>query len=141
MAIYTELTDLLEEIQRDDIGSWVIDRKNDGSLGHPIQVPYVSYSELVIKFMDTVYSFERNHPEYGLNSYRDILERHGIKWNNSSMEAADAANLDGVCVMALLLGAIRAERFCEGALLAFFKGGSIQRWLERLREIDEGGKE
>lgn len=39
--------------------------------------------------------------------------------------------------MALLLGAVRAERFCDGALLGFFEDGSIRRWLVRLREIDE----
>ena len=41
--------------------------------------------------------------------------------------------------MALLLGAVRAERFCDGALLGFFEDGSIRRWLLRLREIDNGG--
>lgn len=50
-----------------------------------------------------------------------------------------AFNKDGICVMALLLGAVRTERFCDGALLGFFQKGSIQRWLERLKEIDGGG--
>ena len=40
--------------------------------------------------------------------------------------------------MALIIGAIRAERFCNGALLGFFKDGSITKWLSRLKEIDEG---
>lgn len=55
------------------------------------------------------------------------------------MDAVDIADKDGICVMALLLGAVRAERFCDGALFGFFKRGSIQRWLERLKEIDVGG--
>jgi hypothetical protein len=49
------------------------------------------------------------------------------------------SDLDGQAVMALLLGAVRAERFCDGALLGFFEDGSIRRWLLRLREIDNGG--
>ncbi|MFQ8599328.1 MAG: DUF6508 domain-containing protein [Oscillospiraceae bacterium] len=37
-------------------------------------------------------------------------------------------------VMALIM-AVRAERFCDGALLGFFKDGSIRKWLERLKEV------
>lgn len=40
--------------------------------------------------------------------------------------------------MALIIGAIRAERFCNGALLGSFEDGSIRKWLERLKEIDGG---
>lgn len=137
--IYTELTDMLDVIQQDEAGEWIIDRENDGTPEHPIQMPYVSYSGIVKKFMDAVYTFDKDHPEYGLNRYSDILERNGIKWGSDSMDVVDVADKDGICVMALLLGAVRAERFCDGALLGFFKRGSIQRWLERLKEIGAGG--
>ena len=137
--IYTELTAIFDVIQQDEAGEWIIDRENDGTPEHPIQMPYVSYSGIVKKFMDAVYTFYKDHPEYGLNRYSDILERNGIKWGSESMDAVDVADKDGICVMALLLGAVRAERFCDGALLGFFKRGSIQRWLERLKEIDAGG--
>ena len=136
--MYEALTDILGELPQGEYGSWIIDRENDGSPEHPIQMPFVSYSGLVRKFMDVVYSFEESHPEYGLNRYSDILEQNGIKWGSVSMDAVDVADKDGVCVMALLLGAVRAERFCDGALLGFFEKGSIQRWLERLKEIDGG---
>ena len=134
--MYEGLTDILRELPQGEYGSWIIDHENDGSPEHPIQMPFVSYSGLVRKFMDAVYTFEKNHPEYGLNRYRDILEQNGIKWGSVSMDAVDVSGKDGICVMALLLGAVRAERFCDGALLGFFQKGSIQRWLERLKEID-----
>ena len=53
------------------------------------------------------------------------------------MEGADVSALDGKTVMALLVGAVRAERFCDGALLGFLESGCIGRWLRRLRQIDE----
>jgi len=34
------------------------------------------------------------------------------------------------------LGAIRAERFCDGALLSFLKDGYLTAWLKRLKDID-----
>lgn len=136
VEMYEGLTDILRELPQGEYGSWIIDRENDGSPENPIQMPFVSYSEIVRKFMDAVFTFEKNHPEYGLNRYRDILEQNGIEWGSVSMDAVDVSGKDGICVVALLLGAVRAERFCDGALLGFFQKGSIQRWLECLKEID-----
>ena len=39
-------------------------------------------------------------------------------------------------MLALILGAFRAERFCGGALKSFLEKGCIQKWLKRLEEID-----
>ena len=83
-------------------------------------------------------SFVDNHPELCLTRYADILERAGLEWGSESMEGADVSALDGKTVMALLVGAVRAERFCDGALLGFLESGCIGRWLQRLRQIDEG---
>ena len=52
------------------------------------------------------------------------------------MKDADISSMDAKGVIALLIGAVRAERFCDGALLEFFEEGYILRWLERLAEID-----
>lgn len=57
------------------------------------------------------------------------------------MPGADVSELDGQAVMALLLRAVRAERFCDEALLGFFEDGSVKRWLLRLREIDDKGSD
>lgn len=138
IKMYEELTDFLGELPQGEYGHWIMDHKNDGSPEHPIQMLFVLYSGLVRKFMDAVFSFAENHPEHGLNQYRDILEQNGIEWGSAAMDAVDVSDKDGICVMALLLGAVRAERFCDGALLVFFQRGSIQRWLERLKEIDGG---
>jgi len=73
-----------------------------------------------------------------LNRYGDILNQNGLKWGSKSMSTADVSNLDAQCIMALITGAVRAERFCDGALLGFFKDGSIRKWLERLKELDNG---
>ncbi|WP_373738269.1 DUF6508 domain-containing protein [Jeotgalibaca porci] len=52
------------------------------------------------------------------------------------MKDADVSSLNAQCVLALLMGAVRAERFCDGALLDFFKSGYILKWLERLQNIE-----
>lgn len=51
--------------------------------------------------------------------YDDTLNAAGIKWGSDYMKAADVANMDAKTVIALLIGAVRVERFCDGALLSF----------------------
>ena len=135
--MYKSLTDFLPMLEDDEIGNWVIDRVNDGTLEHPIQMPFVNYTRIVREVEDAIYDFEQNHPEYELNRYGNIMEANGIEWGIDSMSDKDVSELDGKCVMAMLMFAVRAEQLCDGALLAFCKKGYIKKWLERLKEIDE----
>ena len=137
--MYEKLTSLLEDIKTDSIGKWIVDKENDGSLEHPIQMPFVVYSRVVRQFERVVYNFEEEHPEFELNQYGSILERYDIKWETQSMSTVDVSKMDGQGVMALIMAAVRAERFCDGALKEFFENGSIDKWLLRLKEIDEKG--
>ncbi len=52
------------------------------------------------------------------------------------MKNADDSNLNAKCVLALIMGSVRAERFCDGALLDFFNSGCILKLLERLNRIE-----
>lgn len=123
-------------IQADSIGEWVIDKENDGTPEHPIQMPFVDYYEMVHNFIDDVYTFEESNKDMELSRYGDILKDNGLEWGTESMKNADVPNLNAQCVFALIMGAVRAERFCDGALLGFFKSGCILKWLERLNSIE-----
>lgn len=136
MGIYDTLIGFIDKLKDDLIGEWIIDRENDGTMEHPIQMPFVEYSAVVRAFEKAVYVFDEEHPEFELNRYGEILKQYDIDWGVDSMSSADVSALDGQAVMALLIGAVRAERFCDGALNTFFKNGSIERWLLRLKEID-----
>ena len=136
MGAYKVLTDYLPYIGNDDFGEWIIDRKSKGTAEDPIQMPYVSYSAMVRHFVGDVYEFMENHPEYILNHYQAILKANDIVWEKESMQDADISAFDGKCVMALIMGAVRADRFSEGALLSFFRSGTIAKWLLRLKEIN-----
>ncbi len=109
-----------------------------GSLEHPIQFPFVNYSESVTAFVKAVYRFVDTHPAMDIRNYSAILEEAGLKWDYTVMSNADVTGLTGRTLMALILGAIRADRFCEGTLLSFFNEGHIIKWLQRLKQIDLG---
>jgi len=135
--VYKRLTDYFPQIKDIEFGKWYPEKQTgDGSLERPFQMPFVVYDDIVEGLIREVYHFEKENPEYGLNRYHEILEKHNIRWDDQEMTNADVSAMDGQGVMALLLAAIRAERFCDGALLDFLKKGCIQKWLERLEELD-----
>ena len=137
--MFESLTKHLPAIEKaEGFGNWVVDRESKGTMDDSIQMPYVSYGMTVTDVEQAIYAFVDEHPEYELTRYSDILERYGLKWDGRVMSEADVSELDEQVVMALLLGAVRAERFCDGALLGFFEDGSVKRWLLRLKEIDDG---
>lgn len=134
---FASLTKYLSQLDKHHISTWITDRESDGTPEHPIQMPFVDYSDMVHRFIDDVYEYVETCKDLELNRYGEILERNGLEWGES-MSAADVSTLDAQCVMALIVGAVRAERFCDGVLLGFFRDGSIQKWLTRLKEIDGG---
>ena len=115
---------------------WVINTENDGKSEHPTHFPFVNYSRLIIEFEQEFYQFSDVHPEYELTCYGGILEKNGLKWDSEEMRSTEPSSLDEQGVLALIMGAIRAERFCDGALLGFLEDGSLTAWLNWLKDID-----
>ena len=135
LSQFNILTNYIPMLQGDDIGEWVIDKENDGTAEHPIQMPYVNYSETVRRFIEDVYTFAEQHQEMELTRYSEILKENGIEGGTNDMENVDISNVNAQCVLALIMGVLRAERFCEGVILDFFKNGTIVKWLERLERL------
>ena len=136
MKKFNELTKYIPKLEGDNFGQWVIDEVNDGSPEHPIQMPYTLLDDVADDFMDSLIKFCREHPEYEDEGYHDTLKENGIEWSQEDMESADVSNADAKLIIALLTAAWRADRFCEGVLLAFFNSGAIRKWLLRLEELD-----
>ncbi|WP_197089928.1 DUF6508 domain-containing protein [Bacillus sp. FJAT-27916] len=120
--------------EADSFGEWVIDHENDGTSENLIHMPFVHYKELVDSFVKEFYQFSSSHREYELTDYLSILERNGLTLASASMYDVDS--LDDQCILALMMGAIRADRFSEGTLLSLFQDGSVEKWLKRLKSID-----
>ena len=133
--MYEKLTVFLPKLQNDQFGHWYTDKENDGSAEHPIHLPFVNYGGVVCELEEAVYSFVDAHEE--IRDYEGILKAANLQWNAYSMKNANVNELDGKTVVALILGIIRAERFCDGILLDFCENGCIAKWLSRLQEIDK----
>ena len=137
MKKYSVLTKYINLLKNDNAGEWTCDKENDGSSERPIHVPFVSYSIAVDNLADDIYEFAKESNEIVPSKYAEILQANGIEWGYDSMMKADASELDAQCILALLIASLRAERFCNGALLEFIESGAVIRWLKRLQELDE----
>lgn len=130
------LTKYIPQLSEGKYGNWIIDRESKGTTESPIQMPFVNYSDFISAFLQDVYKCIDDNEDMELNRYGEILEKNDIQWEIDSMKEAEVSSLDAPCVMALIAGAVRAERFCDGALLDFFQSGSFTKWLNRLKQID-----
>ena len=115
-------------------------------VSQPATVVHGVYNDAIQELIGAVYSFLEQHTEYVQNyaAARTVIEMNNIEWgdgeSNRSMANVDVSELDGRCIMALLLGLIRADRIW-GCLSSFIQRGTVQRWLERLKEIDDESTE
>lgn len=134
MAKYELLTKYIHVFENGNFGEWFIDKENDGSMEHPIQMPYVMYSRTIDDFIDDVHRFVDLHEDMGLTDYRKVIEDRGI--DMSEAKQADITNIDAIGLCALIVANVRAERFCDGAILSSCKDGTFIKWLNRLKELD-----
>lgn len=132
MKKYESLTRYIELFQGDSFGEWVKDPHADNAPDNVIYLSHLLYSDNVSRFVSDFYRFANENRELGLNRYRTILEENGVEYSIK----ADCSSLNARCVLALIMTAIRGDRFCEGALLDALESSAVSRWLERLREID-----
>lgn len=121
--MYEALTDYLPKIQDSD--SWVRDTSC-----------YIDYTSTVNEFRKEILTFMDNHPEYELNRYIDTLRTIGTEWGARGLQKVDVSDLDGKVIMALLMAAERGEYNSQGVILDLLESGTIQKWLLRLKELD-----
>ena len=134
---FDKLIGLLEPLESDSVGEWIIDKEHKGTEDDPEHFPYPMYTEVVNEQIEVVYEFEHENPEYELTKYGELLKERGLEWGQRSMENADVSNMDAQGIMALLMGMVRGERFCDGAIMGMIKSGAVKKWLLRLQELKE----
>lgn len=135
---YALLTRFIPLLKEDRIGEWVFDKENDGSIEHPKRAPYVRYSETVNRFVDALIKVTKDStPRGAYYDYIQILQDSGITWPDVDLGAVDVSVLPGKTIIAMMNTVVARERFGEGLISRYMKNGTIVRWLERLKELDD----
>lgn len=137
--MFEKLISYLPELEGEnkEFGEWIIDRKNDGSQEHPIQMPFVRFGPVMEGIYWAVYDIVEQHRELDLFNYQEILKARGIDWDGRQMKEVDVSEWDAQGVLALLIGIIRVDRFSEGTFKAFLENGCYAKWIRRLKEIED----
>ena len=77
---FDKILGLLEPLETDSVGEWIIDKEHKGTEDDSIHFPYPKYTELVNELIDAVYEFEHENPEYKLTKYGELLKERGLEW-------------------------------------------------------------
>ncbi len=129
--MFEALTMYLPLLKNDGHGRLVTEKERDGSPG-PRHLPFIKYSDTAYKLMHAISAFVDGNSALDLYDYLEIMKKAGI----DDPKKADVSHLDGRTVAALIVAAWRAERFCDGAFYGCLKDGHMEKWLERLLELD-----
>ena len=120
--MYEKLTCFDDKFTKTESGKWVFET-DDGIQ----QMPWVHYSQTIFDFIREVHLAADQHEE--LKHYRDILEKN--------KKNSDISSFDDLSVLAMLLSIVRSERVCEGSIKQAIEKGTVQKCLNRLRELDK----
>lgn len=96
----------------------------------------VDNDDIVDEFIEKIYEFIDSHPDLHLNQYSKILEKNNLKWDDS-LKDANPDELDIICLLAMIVAIVRADRIYEGTLNRYIRDKTINRWLTVIREKAE----
>ena len=100
-------------------------------------------------------TFEKEYPEHYPERFQEVLARAGVELSSGAIINADVSAMDGCTVLALILGIYEVDRMIrennrksfenpeieynwdEDPLLDIFRHFAIDRWIRRLKEMDE----
>lgn len=133
MLKYKTLTDHIDVLSNSNFGEW----SSGNSSEDAVALPFVIYSKEVMDFLLSVDNFLDVENNDIFFDYKSLLEKENIEYSMDAFIAADINKLQAETLCAMIIGTIRADRFCEGVLLESFENGHILKWLKRLKELDE----
>lgn len=134
MQKHKVLTDHIKELTEINYGDWVFNGADSDDI---ISIPTISYNGAVYRFLLDFELFTAKNSDIKYHNYEDILKKAKIKNSVEDFYNTTVSDLSADVILAMIIGILRKERFCEGILLDAFKNGYILKWLKRIKEIDK----
>ena len=72
---FDKLLELLEPLETDSVGEWIIGKEHKGTEDDPLHFPYPKYTESVNELIGAIYEFEHENSEYELTKYGELLKK------------------------------------------------------------------
>ena len=109
------------------------ENQGDCSSDNPYIAGYPVYDEITKEFMHKMYDFV---PNGGQNYDEVIYKAIGLDVHDD-LSNVDVSTLDGDTSLYMIFSRVRGERFCGGYFGSYVENGTMEKWLLRLKEIDE----
>lgn len=133
MQKHKMLTDHIKELTNIKYGEW---SSVESDSKDTIVIPSVAYNSAVNRFLLDFELFITKSSDIKYHNYEDVLKQAKIKNNVEAFYNADITDLSSAVILAMIVGILRKDRFCEGILLDAFKNGYILKWLKSIKEKD-----
>ena len=137
MTEFDKIIALIEPLKQDSFGKWhggVEDKKPEDA---SFQIPFVAYTQAAHNLISEIQDFVDQNPDYELKRYEIILGERNIEFSQEAFNKVELDKLDAQGVMAILVGLMRAERFCDGIFLKNLQSGFIVKCIQRLETISK----
>ena len=109
------------------------EKQGDGSHENPYVPGWPEYDENTSEFMHKMYEFV---PNCGQNYDEVIYKATGFD-GHDELTKVDVSKLDGDTILYMIFSRVRGERFSDGLFGSYVADGTMDKWLNRLKEIDE----
>ena len=114
-------------------GHWKYpENHGDGSSEHPYIAGWIDYDETTEDFISKMYEVVPNDGK----DYVEVLQEINQKYSNEYYKV-DISKLNGDMILYMMFAVIRGERFSEGLIGNYIAKGIMDKWLNRLKELDE----
>ena len=109
------------------------ENQGDGSHEHPYIAGWPEYDEITSEFMHKMYKFV---PNGGKNYDKVIYENTDLDCHGD-LTKVDVSKIGGDTILYMIFSLVRSERFSDGLFGSYVTNGTLDKWLKRLKEIDE----
>ena len=73
-------------------------------------------------------------------NYGEVFYKASGQDCHEDLSNIDVANLDGDTILYMIFSRVRGERFSDGLFGSYVADGTMDKWLNRLKEIDEANQ-
>lgn len=138
IKMFEPLTKFIEPLKEPDkLGTWRSERYDEKGNIVELVIPYIDYCGTVKELVAAIEKFNEDFPQFHMLKYMATLKAKGVYWDADTMKLLDVRRSEDRTVLCLLMGLVRGEYFCTGIIEEYISEGHVNRWLERLKYLDE----
>ena len=128
--MYEQVTSYLGKLK---LAHWKYpENQGDGSHDNPYIAGFPEYDETTREFMKKMYEFVPNEGQ----NYDEVIYKATGHDCHDDLTRVDVSKLDGDIILCMIFSRVRGERYSDGIFGSYVAGGTMDKWLKRLQEID-----